>query len=126
MNGFLMVALGGAIGSALRYGAGLLFARYLPEAETAGTLFVNVVGSGLLGAMMAWFLSLEAPRTLLFLFLTTGLMGGFTTFSTFSREAISMMIEGSVFRAAGYAGTSLAGSLSAFFLCFMAGRRLLA
>ncbi len=126
MNGFILVAIGGAIGSALRYGASLAFARLLPGMETAGTLFVNVVGSGLLGLVMAWLLSLDTPRTLLFLFLTTGLMGGFTTFSTFSREAVHMFTEGSAIRAAIYVSVSVVGSLGAFFLCLLAGRRLFA
>lgn len=126
MNGFILVAIGGAIGSALRYGASLAFARLLPGMETAATLFVNVVGSGLLGLVMAWLLSLDTPRTLLFLFLTTGLMGGFTTFSTFSREAVHMFTEGSAVRAAIYVSVSVVGSLGAFFLCLLAGRRLFA
>lgn len=126
MNGFILVAIGGAIGSALRYGASLAFARLLPGMETAGTLFVNVVGSGLLGLVMAWLLSLDTPRTLLFLFLTTGLMGGFTTFSTFSREAVHMFTEGSAVRAAIYVSASVVGSLGAFFVCLLAGRRLFA
>ncbi len=126
MSGFLFVAMGGAVGSALRYGAGLAMSRFFPAMETAGTLFVNIAGSGALGLMMAWFLSLENPRTLLFLFLTTGLMGGFTTFSTFSREAVHMFTEGSAIRAFAYIGLSVAGSLGAFFVCLMAGRRLFA
>lgn len=126
MYGLVCVALGGAIGSALRYGAGLAFARLIPSAEIGGTLFVNVVGSGLLGFIMAWFLTLDSPRTLLMLFLTTGLMGGFTTFSTFSRDAVQLLLEGSLLRAATYIAVSVVASLGAFSVCLVAGRRLFA
>ncbi len=115
MQGVILVAIGGAIGSALRYGAGAGFARYFPQHDYAGTLFVNIAGSGLLGLLMGWALTLENPRNLLWLFLATGLCGGFTTFSTFSREAVMMMSEGAFIRAAGYAAVSVTGAIAAMF-----------
>jgi fluoride exporter len=126
MNGFLAVALGGALGSVLRHAAGLALARYAPSIETAGTLFVNVAGSGLLGLLMGWLLSLAEPRPLVFLFFATGLCGGFTTFSTFSREAVHMFETGPVLNAAAYVGVSVAGSLGAFFIALVIARRVFA
>lgn len=79
----LWVFLGGGVGSVLRYGAGLAMGGGL---FPWGTLAVNVVGSfaiGLFGGLSARFGWSECVR----LALTTGLCGGFTTFSTFSREA---------------------------------------
>jgi CrcB protein len=113
MQGILLVAIGGAIGSVLRYGAGLGFARMFPQQEFLGTLFVNITGSGLLGLLLGWLLTLESPRNLLWLFAATGLCGGFTTFSTFSREAVMMMSDGAFVRAAGYIAASVTGALAA-------------
>lgn len=82
----LMVAVGGAAGSVLRYAAGLLSLRLFGPVFPAGTLAVNCIGCFLL----AW-LSLASVRTLpisqeLRLLLTTGVCGGFTTYSTFNVE----------------------------------------
>jgi fluoride exporter len=126
MNSLLVVALGGAIGSLLRHAAGLAAVRLAPGAETAGTLFVNVVGSGLLGLLMGWLLAQEGPRPLLFLFLATGVCGGFTTFSTFSREAVHMFMTGSVTNGLMYIALSVAGSLGGFFVGLMIMRRIMA
>lgn len=126
MNGFLAVALGGALGAVLRHAAGLAFARYAPGIETAGTLFVNVAGSGLLGLLMGWLVSSEQSRPMVFLFFATGVCGGFTTFSTFSREAVHMFMTGPALNAAAYVGASVVGSLGAFFIGLMLARRVFA
>jgi fluoride exporter len=75
----LLVALGGAVGSVLRYGAGVMFGP-----QPATTFVVNVVGSFLLGALVA--MTADVRTRLLF---GTGLLGGFTTFSTWQLEALS-------------------------------------
>ena len=123
MNGFLLVALGGAIGSVLRHAASLAFARYLPSFETAGTLFVNVFGSAVLGFFMGWLITQDTPRSLLFIFFATGVAGGFTTFSTFSRETIHMVLNGPPFNAAAYVIVSVIGSLGAYFIALTIARR---
>jgi CrcB protein len=54
MNGFLLVAIGGAIGASMRYGVGLAFTTHGGVSGAWATLFVNIVGSFLLGALMGW------------------------------------------------------------------------
>jgi len=100
MNNFLAVALGGAIGAMGRYGAGIAlvrspsFALWLP----LGTLSVNVVGSMLIG--LVWvYLQQRNESEFIRLFVAVGLLGGFTTFSTFSLETVFMIAEGQWWRA---------------------------
>lgn len=86
MREVLLVALGGAVGSALRYGV-TLFAQGRFSAEFPyGTLAVNVVGSLLLGAIMTLADRTDLMPPTLRLALGTGVMGGFTTYSTFNYE----------------------------------------
>ena len=83
----LAVALGGAAGSALRYLVGLLVLRWHPDAGPLGTFFVNVVGCFLIGVLMP-FVERHSLPPAAGLFLVTGLLGGFTTFSTFGHETV--------------------------------------
>ena len=105
----LFVFLGGGVGSVLRYGAGLA----LPSAAFPwATLAVNATGSfliGLLGAMASRFGWSEALR----LALTVGLCGGFTTFSTFSKEALALAQNGRWCAFGAYVAGSVAISLAA-------------
>ena len=121
MNGFLLVAAGGALGAMLRYGAGLAATQITPHAPGLyATLFVNVVGSALMGAVMAWLVAREqTPATeALFLLLAVGVLGGFTTFSAFSLEMAHMVREGAAMKAAAYACVSVVGGLGAFLAVF--------
>ena len=95
----LLVALGGAIGSALRFLTSLAAAHWLGESFPYGTLIVNLVGAFAIG-----FVQQVATETLLIpegarLFLTTGVMGGLTTYSTFSYETVKL-VEGDAWVAA--------------------------
>lgn len=85
---FLFVGLGGAVGSMLRYGVTVL-ARVMSLSSNWGTLLVNVLGSFLIGLVMA-----SCEKGTGFLFLTVGLCGGFTTFSTFSSQSLNLLQEG--------------------------------
>ena len=89
--GIAAVSAGAVVGSLLRWGAGLwLNARW--AGFPLGTLFVNCVGGLLIGAVLFW---LErSPNELLRLLLVTGLLGGFTTFSSFSVESLIMLQRG--------------------------------
>lgn len=91
---FLLVFLGGGLGSALRYAVQLvLHERIVPYAFPWSTFAVNIVGSFLIGL----FYALSAKMNLsdeVRLFLTTGLCGGFTTFSTFSHDCLLMIRQG--------------------------------
>jgi len=127
MNGFFLVALGGAIGASLRHGVGLAAVRLMPSGWPWATFFVNVAGSLAMGLVIGW-LALkgaeggQATR----LFLATGVLGGFTTFSAFSLEVAMMLREGAMARAAGYAGASVGLGVAALFIGLWLARRLLA
>jgi CrcB protein len=119
----LAIALGGALGSVARYwlGLGLLpISRAFPY----GTLVVNVSGSFLLGALLTGLPSY--PPTALRAGLIFGVCGGFTTFSTFSAEFVSLVERGAVGRAAAYAGASVLLSVAAAWGGMLLGRALAA
>ncbi|MEM9670050.1 MAG: fluoride efflux transporter CrcB [Pseudomonadota bacterium] len=127
MNGFLLVGLGGAIGASLRHGVGLAAIRLLPGGWPWGTFAVNVAGSLAMGVLVGW-LALKADATGqgTRLFLATGVLGGFTTFSAFSLEIANMMRTGAMARATSYAGLSLILGVAALFLGLWIARRLVA
>ena len=95
MQKLLYVGIGGFIGTCLRYIISIyspkLFGTQLPY----GTLIVNVVGGILIGFILELSLTTNLISPNLRLFLTTGIIGGFTTFSTFSYETINLFSEGS-------------------------------
>lgn len=98
----LAVAIGGAIGSVARYGVGMGSAKLFGLAFPWGTLIINIVGSFLIGAFAESFaLRWDAPQAVR-LFLTVGICGGFTTFSTFSLDAYLLMERGELWQAAAY------------------------
>jgi CrcB protein len=114
------VALGGGIGALLRYQSGRLMTHWLGAAVVTtfpwATLTVNVVGSLLMGAL-AGFLARhgqggEAWR----LFVGVGVLGGFTTFSSFSLEMMLLIERGQAFQAVTYALVSLLAGLTALYL----------
>lgn len=94
------VALGGAIGATLRYLSGVAAIRLLGAGFPWATLFVNVLGSALMGALVVFLAHKDATR--LAPFLMTGLLGGFTTFSAFSLDALTLFERGETIQAAGY------------------------
>jgi CrcB protein len=87
---FLLVCLGGALGSGARYATSLWAANAIGTAFPFGTLIVNVLGSFLLGFLMQ---AIPVSSDLR-LMLTTGVMGGFTTYSTFNYETTQYFREG--------------------------------
>lgn len=127
MNGFLLVAIGGAIGASMRYGVGLAFTEHGGVSGAWSTLFVNVVGSFILGAMMGWFTSREpAFENTLWLLVGVGMMGAFTTFSAFSRDTVHMFMTGEMVKGLIYAGLNMIGALAAFTVGLLTLKRLLA
>ena len=84
---FFIVFLGGGLGAALRHGVNLGVARLLGNGFPYATFFINVTGSFVMGLMAAWFAFKGGAPQHWRLFLTTGMLGGYTTFSTFSLDA---------------------------------------
>ncbi|MCC2657679.1 MAG: crcB [Panacagrimonas sp.] len=120
---WLAVAVGGALGSVARFGAGL-FGRGVAPGWPWGTLFVNVLGSLLIGVLVGWFGLRPAPDAVR-LGLITGVLGGFTTFSAFSMETIEMLRAGDVVAGAVYVAVSLVLGLAACALGLWATRAVL-
>lgn len=108
---YLLVFLGAGLGGAMRHGVNQFAAHLLGVAFPYGTLTVNVVGSFAMGALAEYFALRGALPQEVRLFLTTGVLGGFTTFSTFSLDTISLWGRGQGLAAATYAAASLALSL---------------
>ncbi|GGF38562.1 putative fluoride ion transporter CrcB [Youhaiella tibetensis] len=124
--GYIIVFLGAGVGGALRHGVNLLAARFLGLDFPYGTLAVNVIGSFVMAVIIAVFAeSAELPQDLR-LFLTTGILGGFTTFSTFSLDTIVLFERGEVGMACLYVGLSLGLSLGALFGGLLLARSFLA
>jgi fluoride exporter len=113
LKAYLLVFLGAGIGGALRHGVNVGCARMCGTAFPWGTLTVNVVGSFLMGAIAAWlaFKAGEGGSQPLRLFLTTGILGGFTTFSAFSLDAVMLWEREQTGLAAAYVGASVALSI---------------
>ncbi len=127
MNGFLLVAIGGAMGASLRYGVGLAFTDHGGVSGAWATLFVNVAGSFILGALMGWFASRElALENTLWLLVGVGMMGAFTTFSAFSRDTVHMFMTGELIKGLVFAGLNMIGALAAFTVGLLALKRMLA
>ena len=91
----LLICLGGAVGTGARYLIGGLAARWLGSEFPYGTLFINVLGSFLIGFIQQVGLTTLAIPETTRLVLTIGVMGGFTTYSSFSYETISLIENGS-------------------------------
>jgi CrcB protein len=113
--GYLIVFLGGGIGAALRHGVNLGTARLFGTAFPYGTLTVNVVGSLVMGAIAAYFAFKGDATQHWRLFLATGVLGGFTTFSAFSLDVALLYERGAIGLAVLYVGLSVALSLAGLF-----------
>ncbi len=109
------VAVGAAIGGVLRYLVGQAFLQRLGPGFPYGTLFINVSGSFAIGVVAQLALSqARGMPPLMRLFAATGVLGGYTTFSTFSLEAITLLGEGGILASLLYTGASVvAGFLAA-------------
>jgi CrcB protein len=112
----LVVAAGGAVGASGRYLLGKAVQAAASVPFPVGTLVVNVVGCLAFGALFALLRADSLAAVRWQLFLTTGLLGGFTTFSTFSQETVELALAGRPGSAAAYAGLSVAACLGATLL----------
>ena len=113
--GFLIVFLGGGFGAALRHGVNLASARLIGTAFPYATLFENVTGSLVMGLIAGYFaFKGDAPQHLR-LFLTTGILGGYTTFSAFSLDVALLAERHEIGLAALYVLASLVFSIGGLF-----------
>lgn len=111
----LLVAVGGAIGSVLRYYVGVWSVRLAGAGFPWGTLTVNLVGSFLIGIVVELIVRKFDGSPALRLFLMTGIIGGFTTFSTFALDTVALMEKGQLATAIVYVLVSVIVSLCAVF-----------
>ncbi len=111
MLNIVLVALGGALGSVTRYLVGVATLRNFGPAFPWGTLAVNLIGGLLIGACAGFFaLRSDVPQEWR-LFLITGCLGGFTTFSAFSLDAVTLYERGEAVTAAVYVAASVGFSI---------------
>jgi len=113
MDRLLLVCLGGALGSGARYLVGHWSVTRIGTGFPWGTLAVNLIGSFLIALLMH--VSSVKPDVSLNwrLFLTTGILGGFTTYSAFNQETLSYFESGELAKAFGYAAVTLLACLAA-------------
>jgi CrcB protein len=116
-----VIALGGALGSLARWGLAEAFPHAADELAW-GTVIANVVGSLLLGLLMAFALDVWSERRYVRPFLGVGVLGGFTTFSTYELDARRLFATGHPGVALAYLGGSLLAGLLAVLLGVVAGR----
>ncbi len=119
---FLLVCLGGAVGTAARYGFSVFFRDVLGASFPFGTLAVNVIGSFLLGVIMYVGLSTELISPTTRVVLGTGIMGGFTTYSSFNYETVQYVRDRAHGMAAVYVLVTLLGCFAAGWLGMGAAR----
>lgn len=121
----LQVALGGAIGASLRFISGAAILRVLGSGFPYGTMFVNVAGSFLMGLLAFYLLErMDGSLARFAPFLLTGLLGGFTTFSAYSLDALYLMERGRYLSASVYMGGSVILAIGALFLGITIARSL--
>jgi CrcB protein len=112
---YLIVFIGAGIGGAVRHGVNVAATRQFGFGFPFGTLIVNIVGSFAMGLLAGYFAFRPGINQHMRLFLTTGILGGFTTFSAFSLDTALLVERHSYGLAAGYVVGSVAAGLSALF-----------
>jgi CrcB protein len=112
---YLIVFLGGGLGAALRHGINIASARLLGTAFPYGTLTINITGSLVMGLIAGYFAFKGDASQHWRLFLTTGILGGYTTFSAFSLDAALLYERGAVGLAALYVVGSVVLSIAGLF-----------
>ena len=113
---YAIVFLGAGIGGALRHGVNVAASRLFGLEFPFGTLIVNVAGSFLMGLLAGYFAFRPGIGQHMRLFLTTGILGGFTTLSAFSLDAALLIERHAYGAAAGYVVGSVAASIAALLL----------
>jgi CrcB protein len=111
----LIIFLGGGIGSMLRHSVNQAAVALLGVSFPWGTLFVNIAGSFAMGLVAGWFAFHGGGGQMLRLFLATGVLGGFTTFSAFSLDAALLLEKGQTAAAATYVVFSVVAAVAGVF-----------
>lgn len=113
--GYLLVFLGGGLGAMLRHGINVATPRLLGNGFPWSTFLINITGSLIMGLVAGWFaFKGDAPQSWR-LFLTTGILGGYTTFSAFSLDTALLYERGELGLAAAYVAGSVALSIAGLF-----------
>lgn len=123
-GGYLVVFVGGGLGAALRHGVNRASLAYFGPDFPYGTLFVNVAGGLLMGVLAELLLVKGGGSQEFRLFLTTGFLGGFTTFSAFSLDAALMWQRSDYAALSSYIIASVLLSIAALFMGMSAVRAL--
>ncbi len=121
---YLIVFFGAGVGGVFRQALGLTVTKALGSGFPYGTLLINVTGSAIMGLVIGVFEARNIQGNDLRLFLTTGILGGYTTFSTFSLDSVTLWERGQYVESLVYVGASLILSLSVLALMIMLVRRL--
>lgn len=112
IKSLLIVGTGSFIGGAMRYWLSTLMKSVCGQGFPWGTLMVNLLGCFLFGMLFAVFGKSNATDNTWYLLLTTGVCGGFTTFSTFANESVQMLQQGNTWGFVGYVATSVVAGLA--------------
>lgn len=118
----LYVAIGGGMGAVARYWLVSVIGRFASSSFPYGTLVVNILGSLLIGAVVGWLTKTLTHSMETRAFLVVGVLGGFTTFSTFSLDTLSLIENGAHVQAAIYILSSLVGGVLALYLALLISR----
>jgi CrcB protein len=124
MRAALLVFVGGGLGAVLRHGVNRSAFATWGVAFPAGTMIVNIVGSLVIGMLVGIFAAYPGINQQARLFLTTGLLGAFTTFSAFSLDALTLYERGQVGLALSYVTATIFFSLAAVAAGFFLSRAL--
>lgn len=120
---FLLVFVGAGIGGMLRHAVNMLTLRWLGPNFPWGTFLINITGSLAMGLVVGFLAHRSLPGTGLRLFIATGLLGGYTTFSTFSLDTITLWERGQIANAMAYVIGSLILSFAGLWLGMVIFRR---
>lgn len=124
MTGILYVALGGALGASARHLLGLAALKAFGPSYPYGTMAANIIGGFLMGLLAGWLALKVSGGTNLRLFLGVGLLGGFTTFSAFSLDAVLMYEKKAYGALLGYVSGSVILSIGALMMGLILARKL--
>lgn len=120
---YLLVALGGALGSTARYAVQSYALARFGDRFPWGTLAVNLAGAAAMGLLVG---AASGRSATVLVFLGSGVLGGFTTYSAFNQDILNLALKGELGRAAAYLGATVLGALVCGGACFALGRSLTA